>query len=121
MYFSRIHLMKALPVIAILVLAGLSCGCVTYSIGNVEYKDGNLGMDIVNSGDAGEVAVQVTIFDLSGFRQVETGRYVNYVDLEPGSNRYDLPLNLTKGPYKVYLYILEDGKRSSAVIRNIEV
>lgn len=117
---NRINVKVPLLIFALAALV-LCCGCLTYSFGVVEYNDGNLDIEISNNGELKEVAVQVTVFDLSGFRQIETGRYVNSVVLNPGENNYSLPIELDEGSYKVYLYVLEDGRRSSAVIRNIEV
>lgn len=108
-----------LPVVVI--AAVLCCGCLTYSFGDVAYDDGSLDIEIINDGEPKDVSVQVTVFDLADFRQVEIGRYINYVSLETGDNSYSLPVELENGNYKLYLYILDDGRRSSAVIKDIEV
>ena len=121
MSLCKVDMRAAIPVILVMTAVVLCCGCLTYSFGDVAYDDGSLDIEINNDGDAADVSVQVTVFDLGGFRQVEAGRYVNYVSLEPGDNVYSLPVELEAGNYKLYLYILEDGRRSSAVIRNIEV
>lgn len=120
MYLYKVDMRAAVPVILIVSLL-LCCGCLTYSFGDVSYNDGVLDIGVFNNKESGEVAVQVTVFDLAGFRQNEIGRYVNYVYLESGENHYQFPLELDEGSYKLYLYVLEDGKRSSAVIRDIVV
>jgi hypothetical protein len=113
--------MKSLFLLLVVIAAVLSCGCLTYSFGDVAYDDGSLDIEIINDGEPKDISVQVTVFDLSGLRQVEIGRYINYVSIESGDNRYSLPVELEEGNYKLYLYILDDGRRSSAVIRDIEV
>ena len=120
MSFNRTGLMCALAFAGIF-MALLSCGCLTYSFGDVWYDDGSLNAMIKNDGDRKEVVIQATVFDLSGFRQVQEGVYANAYVLDAGENLYQVPLKLDKGSYKIYPYVLEDGKRSSAVIRNIEV
>ena len=112
---------KAIYALPVVIAAVLCCGCLTYSFGNVAYNGESLDIEVFNNGDAKEVTLQVTVFDLSGFRQVELGKHVSYVVLETGKNDYKIPFDLEKGSYKLYLYVIEDGKRSSAVIRNIEV
>ncbi|WP_421907969.1 hypothetical protein [Methanolacinia petrolearia] len=107
MSLSKVGMKAAIPFLLV-ATAVLCCGCLTYSFGDVAYGNGSLDIEIINDGEPVDVSVQVTVFDLAGFRQVEAGRYINFVSLEPGN-------------YKLYLYILEDGRRSSAVIRNIEV
>lgn len=120
MSLYKVNMKTAIPVVMTGLLL-MCCGCLTYSFGDVSYDEGVLDIEIFNDGDAREVAVQVTVFDLAGFRQNEIGRYVNYVQLESGENEYSFPLELNEGSYKLYLYVLEDGRRSSAVIRDIVV
>ncbi|WP_157199056.1 hypothetical protein [Methanolacinia paynteri] len=120
MSLCKVGMRAAIPVILV-ATAVMCCGCLTYSFGDVAYDNGSLDIEIINDGEPADVSVQVTVFDLAGFRQVEAGRYINFVSLEPGDNTYSLPVELEPGNYKLYLYILEDGRRSSAVIRNIEV
>lgn len=120
MSLGKKNIKFAFPALVMLAVV-FCCGCLTYSFGDVAYNDGTLDLEIMNNGEPKEVTVQVTVFDLSGFRQIESGKYVNSVFLESGENDCSLSLELNEGSYKLYLYVLEDGKRSSAVIRNIEV
>lgn len=114
---------KGLSVLITVLLVAFSCGCLSFSFGDVVYNTSGktLDMEITNNGDQQDVTLQATVFDLSGFRQVEQGVYINGVTLEPGDNYYQIPVELGEGSYKVYLYVLEDGKRGAAVIRNFEV
>ena len=39
----------------------------------------------------------------------------------PGTNSIVVPANLPAGNYKLYIYLIQDGERKSAVIRDIGV
>ena len=114
---------KGLLILAAVILIAFSCGCLSFSFDDVGYNSsaGTLDMQIINNEDQRNVTLQATVFDLAGFRQVQKGVYLNSVTLEPGENYYQIPAELDKGSYKIYLYIFDNNKRSAAVIRNIEV
>lgn len=57
----------------LLILAIFSAGCLDTSFGAVEYSYPLLNVEINNAGDEADAYIQVTVFDLSGFRQIETG------------------------------------------------
>ncbi len=104
----------------LLIVAG-TAGCLSYSFGDAEYTDGELHVQVLNSNEPERVAIQVTIFETTDFQQTEIFKKVAFFDLEQGSNEYVLPVDLEPGTYKVYLYILVDGKRTNLEIRDLEV
>lgn len=112
------------PVFASILLLGLavlSAGCSTAQFGDVWYENGSLSLTIQNDGEPRQIGVQVTVFDLSNFRQVELGKYVQAIDLKAGTNVYQFPVVLSSGPYKLWLYSMEEGERTGCQIKNIDV
>ncbi|KQC03505.1 MAG: hypothetical protein APR53_05265 [Methanoculleus sp. SDB] len=107
--------------VLVCVSAALTAGCTSYTFGDVAYADDTLHV-MVNSGDEPrQVTVQVTIFDTTGFAQAEVYRKAEYLDLVTGGNEYLVPISLRPGTYKIYLYIMVDGARTTSVIRDITV
>lgn len=107
--------------IAVFVIFLSTSGCMDYSFGDLSYDGSKLNLDIQNNGKDRPLTVQITVFSLKDFRQTEYSTYVETVYLKHGHNSYSVPAKLEKGNYKMYLYILENGKRASAEIRNINV
>jgi len=105
----------------LMILAIFSAGCFETSFGVVEYSYPLLNVEIINSGEETDAYVQVTVFDLSDFRQIETGKYVEDVNLKKGSNLVSVPVELEKGTYKLYIYLIVNGERKVAEIRDIGV
>ncbi|MBN2733602.1 MAG: hypothetical protein JXQ82_01940 [Methanomicrobiaceae archaeon] len=99
----------------------MTAGCLNYTFGDLSYNGSELNVGIQNNGEDRFSTVQITVFSLKDFRQIEDSTYVKTVYLEHGYNIYSIPAELEKGNYKMYLYILEDGKRASAEIRDIKV
>lgn len=107
--------------ILLLVVAVFSAGCSTAQFGDVWYENGSLSLEIQNDGESRQIGVQVTVFDLANFRQVELGKYVQAIDLKAGTNVYQFPIALSPGPYKLWLYSMEEGERTGCQIKNIDV
>ncbi|MBQ4415003.1 MAG: hypothetical protein II861_02770 [Methanomicrobium sp.] len=104
------------------VLAVLSAGCITdCTFGTPVYDGSNLIVILENSGDEKNASVQITIYSLDNFRQVEYDTLVSTVVLRQGINEFSLPVKMKNGSYKLYLYVLENGRRHSAQIRDITV
>ncbi|WOF15871.1 hypothetical protein F1737_03740 [Methanoplanus sp. FWC-SCC4] len=114
---------KALLLTAlILLLFVFISGCTSESFGDVTYdNDTGLKLTVINNGNPRDVTLQVTVFDLSNFRQVEIERIARQVYLKNGENVFTIKADLERGQYKLYLYVLEDGKRNAAEIRDINV
>ncbi|MBT8507777.1 hypothetical protein AZH53_05015 [Methanomicrobiaceae archaeon CYW5] len=106
--------------IAILAIS-LCAGCLTYSIHDATYGGDGITVRVSYNGETTDKAMQVTIYDLSGFRQVQVDKIVQPVTLEPGENTVVFPVELEPGNYRLHIYITKDGERISSVIRDIEV
>ncbi len=108
--------------IAVTILAVCSGGCVTdCTFGNPVYDGSNLTVTVENAGAERTAAVQITIYSLDNFRQIEYDTLVSTVDIKNGINQYSLPVKMKNGSYKLYLYVLDNGRRHSAQIRDITV
>jgi hypothetical protein len=105
----------------ILVLFSGVCGCVSSSIGDVSYTNGGLAATISNPGQPTTAFVQVTIYQVTGLMQQEQSFLMHPVKLNTGNNNVFIPLPLKPGTYKLNIYLIQDGERKTAVIRDIVV
>jgi hypothetical protein len=105
----------------IMVLFSVFCGCVSSSIGDVSYKNGGLAATISNPGQPTNAFVQVTIYQVTGLTQQEQSFIMHPVKLNNGDNNVFIPLMLKPGNYKLNIYLIQDGERKTAVIRDIVV
>jgi hypothetical protein len=106
---------------ALVVLFSLVCGCVSSSIGDVRYANGGLAATISNPGQPTSAFVQVTIYQVTGLSQQEQSFAMHPVKLNSGDNTVFIPLTLKPGTYKLNIYLIQDGERKTAVIRDIVV
>jgi hypothetical protein len=97
------------------------CGCVSSSIGDVTYRNGGLAATINNPGEPTNAFVQVTIYQVTGLSQQEQSFAMHPVKLNSGDNNVFIPLTLKPGTYKLNIYLIQDGERKTAVIRDIVV
>lgn len=111
---------KVVPVLFLVLLVFLS-GCIGCSFGDVTYRDGALHIPVFNTGDQRDVIVQVTLHSTDNMQQIEINKTAEWVTLNNGENEYVLPIDLSPGSYKLYLYVLVDGKREVCEIRDIGV
>ena len=116
---SRIGVVTGLFVL--LAFCIVSAGCLSYSIGAVSYDGSAVHVSVDNKGDARDVAMQITVFDLSDFKQVEVDKIVRSVHLVPGTNDVTFDTSLEPGPYRLFIYMMQDGERLGCVIEDIEV
>ena len=105
----------------LLVVIAVSAGCVTYSIGTVSYDGDAVHVCVDNKGEVRDAAMQITVFDLSGFKQVEVNKIVRSVHLDAGLNDVAFDVDLQPGPYRLFIYMMEGGERLGCVIEDIEV
>lgn len=112
-----------LPVsVTIFFLASvIATGCMSTAIGDLQYTDNMFRINIVQNEMPADVFLQLTIFRTDGFSQQEYNVTLEQTRLEPGSNTILVPSRLEPGTYKIYVYVIEDGRRKTAVIRDIEV
>jgi len=107
--------------LALLGLFLLLCGCVSMSIGDVSYENNGLSAMIYNPGEPSDAFVQVTIYTVNGIVQQEHTVIMHPVKLESGNNKIMIPATLKPGTYKLYVYLIQNNERQTAVIRDIVV
>lgn len=116
---SRIGVVTGLFILLALIV--VSAGCLSYSIGTVAYDGNAVHVSVENNGDARDAAMQITVFDLSGFKQVEIHKIVRSVHLSPGTNDVAFDVALEPGSYRLFIYMMQDGERLGCVIEDLEV
>jgi len=114
---------RVLPLFLLAILvAVLTCtGCTMPAIGDVRYEGGNYSVAIDNSGQLSGAYLQVTAFRLSGWSQEEYSVVYQPLTGGPGHTVVTIPAELVPGRYRLFVYLLRDGTRETAVIRDIEV
>ena len=105
----------------LLALIVVSAGCLSYSIGAVSYDGNAVHVSVNNKGEVRDAAMQITVFDLSDFKQVEVDKIVRSVHLDAGANDVPFDIALGPGPYRLYIYMMQDGERLGCVIEDLEV
>ncbi|MCK9592202.1 MAG: hypothetical protein M0Q91_09375 [Methanoregula sp.] len=107
--------------IAFLVLFLFMCGCVSSSVGDIIYTNGSLAATINNPGQPVDAFVQVTVYQVDGLSQQEYTVVMAGVKLASGENSVRIPVTLRPGTYKLNIYLIQEGERKTAVIRDIVV
>ena len=106
---------------ALLLLILLAAGCTSLSIGTVAYGNGNLTVEISGPATPQDTGVQVTVYTVDEYSQHELLSTGTTVTLGGGENTVEIPAQLAPGRYKIYVYLISDGERETAVIRDITV
>lgn len=112
------------PVLAgILVLAmfPLFAGCVSTGVGDTFYGNNSVIVNITHAGEPADVSVQVTIYHIANLTQEKYSVVSAPAMLVNGENTVAVPVLLEPGAYKLYVYVLGNGDRKTAVIRDIVV
>ena len=107
--------------IVILLTVVLCAGCMSPSVGNVGYSNQSIVIDITHTGEPLDAYVQVTVYRLANLTQEQQEILYASVSLVPGKNTLSVPARLDPGSYKLFVYIIKDGDRKTAVIRDITV
>jgi hypothetical protein len=112
---------------AVLILSGivvcfiLSAACVSTTIGEVAYSGGNLTIPLTHSGGPSEGYVQVTVYKIGNNLQEESDVLYAPLSLHEGENTAHIPGTLGPGNYKLYIYLIQNGERKAATIRDLVV
>lgn len=111
------------PVSGVVLLLALllTAGCTSVSVGDVAYANQSLAIDISHAGEPAEAHVQVTVYRLANLTQELQDILGAPVSLVPGKNTLVIPARLAPGSYKLFVYVIKDGDRKTAVIRDITV
>ncbi|MDD1694645.1 MAG: hypothetical protein LUQ71_07970 [Methanoregula sp.] len=99
----------------------LCAGCLSTTVGDTRYDNHSVLVNISHSGDPADVHIQVTVYRVANLTQ-ETYTIVGVpATLVPGENAVAVPVELGPGTYKLNVYVLSNGDRKTAVIRDIVV
>lgn len=106
-----------------ILLCSLSCtACVSTQIGDVTRSGRGLALSVSHAGEPSEGFIQVTIYRIQDNRQQETAVLFVPLTLQPGENSVMIPSSaLEPGQYKLYIYLIQNGERKTAAIRDIVV
>jgi hypothetical protein len=116
---ARIHSLLLCSIVLFLVL--ISAGCMTVGVGDVIYTGSELLVSITNTGDPSEAHIQVTVYEVKDLRQHEIAVLSSPAMLGNGPNTIAVPGQIEPGQYKLYIYVIQNGSRKTAVIRDIVV
>jgi len=99
----------------------LAAGCISTSVGEVSYSKGNVSISIISPAQVDDSYIQVTAYRVKDLHQEETAVFGAPVTLVAGENSVLIPGQITPGQYKLFIYVIQDGQRKTAVIRDIRV
>jgi hypothetical protein len=99
----------------------LSAACVSTSISKAAYSNGGISFSVSHDGGPSEGYVQVTVYRITDNQQKETEVLYAPLALQQGENTAFIPATLEPGQYKLYIYLIQNGERKAATIRDIVV
>jgi hypothetical protein len=101
--------------------AVFSAACVSTTFGDVEYSNGEITLPVSYDGAPSEGYIQVTVYKIANNQQEETGAFFATLNLQRGENIALIPAPLGPGQYKLYFYLIQNGERKAATIRDLTV
>src|SRR5512133_1858743 len=105
--------------IVVLLMLILCTGCTTIEIGDARYTNGTISLPVSNTGSPSEGYIQVTVYEIRNNQQEETDVFYAPLVLQQGKNTAFVPGSLEPGQYKLYFYLIQNGERRAAAIRDI--
>jgi hypothetical protein len=106
---------------SILVVTLFFAGCTTIGIGEAGYANDTISLPITNTGGPSEGYVQVTVYEIKNNQQEERDVLYAPLSLKQGENTALISGILKPGQYKLYIYLIQNGERKAAAIRDIMV
>jgi hypothetical protein len=103
------------------VLLVLLSGCISTEVGDARYQNNGIVVNLNSSSAMQDAFMQVTIYEVKGLQQQESLVVNTPVNLVPGENTVFFPVWLEPGSYKLRIYLIHNGERKTAVIRDIVV
>jgi uncharacterized protein (UPF0264 family) len=110
-----------IPIIAFVAVCFLAAGCISTTVGDVGYRNGTVSVTITSPSGPADAYVQVTVYQVKDLHQEEVAVFEKPVNLVQGENTVSIPGQIGPGQYKLYVYVLQNGERKTAVIRDITV
>jgi hypothetical protein len=108
-------------VFALLLCSVLVSGCMNLVPGDVAYKSGSLTFTIRSEEAIPNGVLEVAIFRLQDFSQVELSRNADNYPLNAGDNEVTIPIALQSGNYRCFIYISSGNTRYPVVIRDFKI
>ncbi|WP_343089228.1 hypothetical protein [Methanocalculus natronophilus] len=97
--------------IGVCIACLLSAGCMTTGIDEISYEEHAFHITIDESMLPEEVIVQIIIFSMQGFHQVEEDLIIQTMSIQPGTDTLTIPHTLEEGTYKFHLFVFTEEKR----------
>ena len=116
---GKMHLALAAGTILILVM--VCAGCISVNTGDTSYRNHSVMVQITNTGEPAQVTVQVTAYRIQDLHQQLYTTADAPAMILNGETDVAVPIDLEAGTYKLFIYVLSDGDRKTAVIRDITV
>jgi len=107
--------------LTVLLSAVLGSGCINQVPGKVMYQSGSLLFTIRSEDEIPDGVLEVAVFRLENFRQVELSRKADNFPVKAGDNTVILPMELTPGNYRSFIYVSSRSTRFPVVIRDFEI
>ena len=87
----------------------------------MSYGNGTLAIRITENAGPSDGYMQVTVYRIQDLRQQEFTVIEGPVTLNEGESIISFPAQIGPGQYKLYVYLIQNGERKTAVIRDIVV
>jgi len=118
---GRMHFVTA-GVFALFIISLSFCsGCTSTTVGNTWYENHSLRTTISHTGEPADLTVQVTVYRIDSMSQEFYTMLSTPVSLSQGDTLVTISKELPPGSYKLFVYVLGDNDRKTAVIRDITV
>jgi hypothetical protein len=101
----------------------LCAGCISVNTGDISYRNRSVIVQITNTdtGKPAQVTVQVTAYRIQDLHQQLYTTSDAPATILNGEMDVAVPIDLEPGTYKLYIHVISDGDRKTAVIRDITV
>jgi hypothetical protein len=115
---KKLHRPLTLGVCVLLVVLS---GCTSPAVGDARYHNEGISVSLNSSSTMPDAFMQVTIYQVKDLQQQEFLVVTSPVNLKQGTNTVFFPARLEPGTYKLRIYLIHEGERKTAVIRDIVV
>lgn len=115
------HFVTAGLFVLLVISLSICSGCTSTTVGNTWYENQSVRTTISHTGEPADLAVQVTVYRIDSMSQEFYTVLSTPVSLSQGDTLVTIPGELPPGSYKLYVYVLGDNDRKTAVIRDITV
>jgi len=115
---NGLHRSSLLLLCALLVV---TAGCTSPAINDIHYDNKGISVDLTSSSEITDAWIQVIIYRITDLHQTEYLFINSPVTIKNGKNEVFLPALLEPGSYKLHIYLIQNGQRKTAVIKDIVV